>query len=382
MAWRQTCTTCPRLLRPEVKELRWRDPPLGEIATPRGKLRLTLSVGSGLTRRPGDPPGVVWGLGDRGPNLKIGAAIARYGLSHLEPLRDLAGAKVLPLPAFQPSLSELQVDGDRVRLIRTLPLHTAYGPVSGRALPGSAEAAMEPTFDLDGRPLPPDPLGADPEGVVALADGGFWVAEEYGPSLLCIDPRGRVLTRWTPQGLELPGAEPVLPAAALRRRLNRGFEGLAISADERWLYVVFQSARVGDAPTATAIWKLDARDGSLAGEYAYPFDLPESFTADAASGAAEVADLKVCELVWLGPDRLLVLERISLSARLYSVKFNAPGPLAKTLLFSTDDHEGIAPDLEGVALLSDRQLLLVTDNDFGVEGAATRFYRLSFEAPL
>ena len=45
-------------------------------------------------------------------------------------------------------------------------------------------------------------------------------------------------------------------------------------------------------------------------------------------------------------------------------------------------HEGIASDLEGVALLSDRELLLVTDNDFGVEGAETRFYRLSFEAPL
>ena len=365
---------------PEVTPLRWRDPPMGEVATPDGRLQLTLSVGSGLTRRAGDPPGRVWGLGDRGPNIKIKTAIKRYGLKHLEPLKDLAGAKILPLATFQPSLSELQIVGDRVELVRSLPLHTTHGPLSGRALPRSAEAATEPTFDLSGQPLAADPSGADPEGVVALADGGFWVAEEYGPSLLRVDPAGRVLTRWTPQGLELPGAEPVLPAAALQRRLNRGFEGLAISADERWLYVVFQSALVGERPMATAIWKLDARNGSLVDEYAYPFDRPESFTADAASGEVEVADLKVCELVWLGPDRLLVLERISQSARLYSVELNVPGALAKTLLFSTDHHEGIASDLEGVALLSDRELLLVTDNDFGVEGAETRFYRLRFEA--
>ena len=42
----------------------------------------------------------------------------------------------------------------------------------------------------------------------------------------------------------------------------------------------------------------------------------------------------------------------------------------------------IAQDLEGVTLLSDRELLIVTDNDFGVEGAETRFYRLRFDGPL
>jgi len=86
------------LLRPEVQELRWRDPPLGEVATPKAKLRLTLSVGSGLARRPGDRPGVVWGLGDRGPNIKVAMAIKLYGLDHLSPLKNVTGAKVLPLP--------------------------------------------------------------------------------------------------------------------------------------------------------------------------------------------------------------------------------------------------------------------------------------------
>ena len=59
-----------------------------------------------------------------------------------------------------------------------------------------------------------------------------------------------------------------------------------------------------------------------------------------------------------------------------------PGRLAKTLLFTTDDAPQIAQDLEGLTLLSPTELLLATDNDFGVEGAETRFYRLSFDAPL
>lgn len=367
---------------PEVTELKWRDPPLSVVRTPRGPLRLTFGPGSGLSRRAGDPPGRVWGVGDRGPNLKIKTAVELYGLDHLAPLKGREGAKILPLPDFQPSLMELQVGRKRVRLVRILPLSTADGPLSGRAPAGSAEAAMEPTFDLKGRVLPADPAGADTEGLAALADGGFWVCEEYGPSLMQVDAAGVVRRRWTPPDVTIPGAEPVLPADASRRRLNRGFEGVAISGDERWLHAVFQSAFAGDPRDHTTIWKLHAGDGSLAAEYAYPFDPPESFTADAAAGEATAADLKVCDLVWTGPDRLLVLERITRSARIYRVDLSSPGTLAKTLVFSTDDHPEVAQDLEGMALMSERELLIATDNDFGTEGAETRFYRLRFEVAL
>jgi hypothetical protein len=32
--------------------------------------------------------------------------------------------------------------------------------------------------------------------------------------------------------------------------------------------------------------------------------------------------------------------------------------------------------------MSDRELILATDNDFGIEAAETRFYRLRFSTPL
>ena len=369
---------------PEVTELRWRDPPLGEIVLPGGVLRLTLGPGSGLARRPGDPEGRFWGVGDRGPNLKIPAAIADYGLTHLEPLRHLAGAKVLPAPQIGPTLTELQIVGDRVELVRTLRLAMPDGtPVSGRPLPGRDDD-MEPTFDIAGAPLPPDPAGADSECVAVLADGSFWVGEEYGPSLMKLDAQGVVRRRWTPRGLAVPGAEDLLAARAAERKMNRGFEGLAASPDGRWLYAAFQSAfdRPGADLGHAPIWKLDAHTGALAFEFAYPFDPPLSFTADAAHGSVGPDELKICELAALGHDRLLVLERMSRSARIYRVDLTGGPRLAKTLVFSTDHAAGIAPDLEGMALMSDRELILATDNDFGIEGAETRFYRLMFSAPL
>jgi hypothetical protein len=324
-------------------------------------------------------------LGDRGPNLKMPLAIDRYGMTHLEPLRKLDGAKVLPAPEIGPVLAELQLNDDRVEVLRTLALRMPdEAPVTGRPLPGSANAQMEPSFDVRGVPLAPDSVGADTEALAILADGFFWIGEEYAPSLIKVDPQGIVRRRWTPEGLALPGAEPVLPWRAAGRRMNRGFEGLAASPDGRWLFAAFQSAL--EEPHAdrrhAPIWKLDADTGALVAEYAYPFDAPGSFTADAAKGRVGEGDLKICELAAVDGDRLLVLERVSASARIYLVDLTDGARLRKILLFSTDWAGGIAADLEGMALMSERELILATDNDFGIEGAETRFYRLQFDAPL
>ncbi len=107
----------------------------------------------------------------------------------------------------------------------------------------------------------------------------------------------------------------------------------------------------------------------------------------------------------IGPDRLLVLERISRTTKIYRVdlsqRFAVPPPhmdvrtrptleqssaasktpaglrvLAKALVLTTDDAPEMDRDLEGLVVLSPNELLLVTDNDFSVEGARTRFWRV------
>ena len=48
-----------------VETLDWADEPLGEIELPKAPMRLRAGFGSGLSTRPGDPPGTVWAVGDQ-----------------------------------------------------------------------------------------------------------------------------------------------------------------------------------------------------------------------------------------------------------------------------------------------------------------------------
>ncbi len=407
-----------------AQRLAWRDFSLGVIALANGnRMRLTLGLGSGLSQRAGDTKGTIWAIADRGPNLKIKPAIERYGLEHLKPLKKVDGAKVMPRPDIGPTICQLRLDSNTVRLVRRIPLRGTSGrAISGLPIPAGT-ADVEPAFDLKGAPLGSDPSGADTEAIVALADGTFWVGDEYGPSLLHVGPDGQVLQRWVPKGLEkaLKGADydvkGVLPAIALRRRINRGFEAVAVSPDERWLYVVFQSplAHPGVAAFKNArhvrIWKLDARTGAIGAQFLYPLDAPETFLRDQEAGDVELSDVKVSEVAVIGPGRLLILERISRTTKIYRVDLSprlavlaahmdvrtrptleqASGAsqatddfpvLAKSLVLTTDDAPEMDRDLEGMVVLSPNELLLVTDNDFSVEGARTRFWRVRLAAPL
>ena len=407
---------------PRIERLAWRDTELGTLDFPNGQVRLRSGFGSGLTRRPGDPEGRVWAVCDRGPNIKVKQAVDELGLEALAPHRRRDGAKLMPRLDLGPALAELQVEDKAVKLLRTLRLRTASGKdVSGLPLPDAPHAVQEPVFDLSGRELGTDPTGADTEGVAALAGGGFWVGEEYGPSLLRVDSDGVVRERLVPEGCgeALGGAghpvRPVLPALAGRRQLNRGFEAIALSPDQRSLWLAFQSPLAHPDEEAhrsarhVRIWRLDAGTGAVEAQFLYPLDAPETFCRDVAKGAFGPGDVKVSEIAAVAPGTLLILERGSETTKIYRVRLpeekavapahldvatrptieeqSAAGSLAepvldKRLLFTSDDFPHVAADLEGMVLLSPRDLLIVSDNDFGVDGAETSFWRLTFPEPI
>jgi hypothetical protein len=208
--------------------------------------------------------------------------------------------------------------------------------------------------------------------------------------------------------------QPLLPAIASKRQLNRGFEAIALSGDGKWLFLAFQSplAHPDEETHSRArhvrLWRIDAETFEVASQYLYPLDPPESFVRDCRKGPLDGSDLKVSELAWLSEDVLLVLERASETTKIYRVDLadassSAPEHLnihtrptieemsaagealkavPKTLIFSSDDAPEVAADLEGMAILSPTELLLVNDNDFGVEGAETSFWKISFEKPV
>lgn len=401
---------------PAPRRLDWIDLPLDAPVVPSGKLALHRSLTSGLCRRAGDPPDVFWGVGDRGPNIKPRDAATRYGLAQLAPLAAIDGAKILVAPAIGPALARFRLEGDRVVSEAVFPLRAPDGTaITGLPAPEIDGAETEAVFALDGAPLPPGAQGADTEGIAPGPDGRFWIAEEYGPSLLLVDERGMVHERHVPLGSEARfagSAVPVhggLPPIALKRRLNRGFEALADDPQRGIVYAAFQSplAHPGkaahDAGDLVRIWALDRTDLSFIAQYAYPLDPPTGFARDSAAGPVMAGDVKVSEIAVLPGGDLLVLERVTLSTHFYRVTPDAAVPgrfldptqrptleqlgqagctdegiplLAKQRVFSSDDHPEICADLEGLLVLDGGGLLLANDSDYGTEGARTEFWRV------
>ena len=220
-----------------AQRLTWRDLPYGEFDLPRKTLRLTLGLGSGLTRRAGD--GALFAVTDRGPNMFASTAVDDYGLTAVEHLRA-TDAKIMPAPERGPEIVELAIDANTVRAIRSIPLTTRTGArVSGLPMPAADQQDVENIFGIDGNPILSKDLGADAEAIAAMPDGGFFVAEEYGPSLLKVGPDGVVAERWVPAGAEalqwhadLP-ARGILPSSLASRRSNRGLEACARLLMER-----------------------------------------------------------------------------------------------------------------------------------------------------
>lgn len=82
----------------------------------------------------------------------------------------------------------------------------------------------ETITDLDGKTLPCSDTGYDPEGLVALSDGTFWVSDEYGPLITHFDRHGKQIGRLSP-------FDRSLPRELANRMPNKGMEGLTVTPD-------------------------------------------------------------------------------------------------------------------------------------------------------
>ena len=398
-----------------LTSLRYDDEVLAELEFPKTRLRILRGLGSGLSRDPNDPTRL-WAVGDRGPNVKVKVAVEDWGLE-LHAHRGRKGAKVMPALEHGPALVALRLDGDRVATEHALPLLRPDGrAIGGLPIPGGTYDELEPAIGVDGEDLGSDPAGADTEGVAACRDGSFWIADEYGPSLLRVAADGRVFERWVPEGTAecFAGADiaivEALPALAAKRRLNRGFEAIALAEDEARLFLLYQGplSHPDEAAFRAArhvrLMVLDLASRRVTAQHLYPTDAAETFARDVAKGEFEQEDVKVSEVTRLPDGALLVLERGSETTKFYRIDLDGAAQLPaehleagtrptleelsarglgglpvleKRLVLSTDDHPEVGADLEGMTVLPDGSLVLVNDNDFGCEGAETAFWRVA-----
>jgi glycerophosphoryl diester phosphodiesterase len=144
----------------------------------------------------------------------------------------------------------------------------------------------------------------DPESMVRMADGSFWIGDEFGPFLLHFGADGRLLA----PPYELPGMRspdhPHLPPAdageisAATVRRSRGFEGLAHFGDD--LYAVIETG-IGAHADAALIFEFNLSKRAFTG-----------FSWRFALGSADHAVTEFISLAPLSPAcaaRFLAIER-------------------------------------------------------------------------
>ena len=159
----------------------------------------------------------MFGLTDRGPNVD-----APNGSDKIEPI------------SFNPAIGLFQFlpNGSAV-LIRKITLRDPSGaPYTGAVNP--ANSTSESIVDLNGVAIAPSSTGYDPEGLVAMRDGTFYVSDEYGPFITHFNALGRQIGRFSP-------IDAGLPVELRNRVVNKGMEGLTLTPDGHTLVGIMQN---------------------------------------------------------------------------------------------------------------------------------------------
>lgn len=188
--------------------------------------------GSGLASMPGGHNHLFYYLTDRGPN------VAGFG------------GLYFVTPNFNPQIGLFRLEGDSLRRIQVINLKAPNGQlITGLPNPANQNPTGEVAYDANGNQLPYDPNGLDTEGLVAMPDGTFWVSDEYGPHIVHFSANGTQLERISPFQNGTNNRE--MPRVFLRRRANRGMEGLAATPDGKWLVGGMQGP-LDNPPTPSA----------------------------------------------------------------------------------------------------------------------------------
>ena len=349
-------------------------------------------------------------LTDRGPSRKIETADGKQRVF----LNPSFVPTVLVFGVYGYSLDESRGESKKLKinLQSQFSLQSPSGKViTGRSngLEGDDSIAKPSGEEL----LAPDVNGIDPEGCALLADGTFWLCEEYRPSLLCCEPNGIATKRFIPEGVKLPLSDiqivENLPAHYASRRANRGFESLALSLDESTIWALMQSPFDNEAAERSGNVRLlgcNTENGQPTSEYIYRLSDPAA--ADFLTGGVVPDDGKLCAMAAIGLKKLLVLEQSDDGdAKMYRCELDEATnvldddqdldgvsnlsqvgvvPVKKTLVadlasllpsFASDITAGqwqpevseqvAGLKLEGLAVLDSNHVVVVNDNDFNVD---------------
>lgn len=163
----------------------------------------------------------------------------------------------------------------------------------------------------------------DPEGIVRLADGSFYISDEYGPFIYKFSAAGELQATFQPPASIMPRKGAAYPrtnaftgasAPESGRRNNRGVEGLSLTPDGKRLFAVLQSPTIQDGGAGTGgrntrvlVFDADLASptyGQPLAEYAYELTLRGNATNTAHTPVSEVFALNRTEFLVLERDQI------------------------------------------------------------------------------
>ncbi|MEY4616532.1 MAG: hypothetical protein RJB66_1492 [Pseudomonadota bacterium] len=307
-----------------------------------------------------------WSLTDRGPNLDP-LPSARV------PLRPFLEPKFSPRIYY---FSISKKDGGS-KLLKTIVLKDEFNhPILGLP-PASQCYSEEIPIDSKGLHLNCQKYGIDSESIAIDDRGHFWIGEEYGPSIFEFTPDGKlqsvISSRSTSRKNRGKMVIPILPNIVSKRKVNRGFEAIAIK--NKILFAMLQSPLPNIKNNAESsyipIFKIDLEKKQLLSTLWYPTD--------------NGMDLKIGDITFENDNSLLVLEQTTEMGKnsihnIYRVAINQnldteqghPNEevfLKKELVLDLV-KEGFDQfqKIEGLTYVQGLGIAVVNDNDFSVGG--------------
>jgi 3-phytase len=243
------------------------------------------------------------------------------------------------LPDFSPEIvtikTHLKENTFEVSAELKLKKHTGL-PLTG--LPNHREE--ENPVDVNGMPTSIDKDGLDTEGIAYDGEGGYWLADEYGPSLVHFDVEGKMLRRLM-AGIEIPKIYS-------ERTPNRGFEGIA--RFENKVYGVLQSPLPREEGISRIV-EVNLEAMRTSAEYFYPFE----------KGADKIGDMSL-----LTEKTFLVLEQ----KKIFKITLNGSDQnVSKELIIDLDTTSFKSVEkAEGITTIDRRRIAVICDNDFQISG--------------
>jgi 3-phytase len=209
--------------------------------------------------------------------------------------------------------------------------------------------AEENPIDVFGFTYSIDQMGLDTEGIELDGEGGFWISDEYAPSLVHFNSSKKFKRRL------MPTYE--LPRSYSERKTNRGFEGVA--KFNELLFGVLQSPLPTDSGFSRIV-EFNLEQHKVTAEYFYPLDKDSD---------------RIGDIYALSKNEVLVIEQNGKAneksyKKIYKAKFNKSDELVtKTLLIDLNKtnfktHEKV----EGLTLIDSHTIAVVNDNDFKING--------------